>query len=270
MSSKKHPANRRQPAQPRRKTRPTPTKTVSGIPYWPARDPIGESGGVNLYGFVGNDGVDKYDILGNSASPSELKEGPCCCKVDEKLTTKVSDEQIGKCIKVKAVITRKYLHFSWNPLNAFGEYFTYQKEVEAPGELPFVRTRDHSTTSVSMEYSWKNEGDCPCISKLASAECMNSTITAQHKYTYNNGIISYQRPIPNVAIDEFYILTRSHGYRMTGGFNAGSITSFPITRQTLNLTDKTKALDVFVMVESTQTYHGVFTIKDGANIPPDE
>ena len=31
---------------------------------WPSRDPIEEGGGVNLYGFVGNDGVDKWDILG--------------------------------------------------------------------------------------------------------------------------------------------------------------------------------------------------------------
>jgi hypothetical protein len=64
LSNKTHPANRRQPAQPRRKIRPTPTKTVSGIPYWPARDPIGETGGENLYGFVGNDGVDRWDVLG--------------------------------------------------------------------------------------------------------------------------------------------------------------------------------------------------------------
>ena len=31
---------------------------------WPARDPIGEEGGVNLYGFVGNDGVDLADVFG--------------------------------------------------------------------------------------------------------------------------------------------------------------------------------------------------------------
>jgi len=30
---------------------------------WPSRDPIGERGGVNLYGFVGNDGVDGWDVL---------------------------------------------------------------------------------------------------------------------------------------------------------------------------------------------------------------
>jgi RHS repeat-associated protein len=31
---------------------------------WPSRDPIGESGGVNLYGFVGNNGVGRVDLLG--------------------------------------------------------------------------------------------------------------------------------------------------------------------------------------------------------------
>jgi RHS repeat-associated protein len=31
---------------------------------WPSRDPIGEVGGENLYGFAGNDGVDTVDFLG--------------------------------------------------------------------------------------------------------------------------------------------------------------------------------------------------------------
>jgi len=31
---------------------------------WPSRDPIEEAGGISLYGFVGNDGVNYYDLLG--------------------------------------------------------------------------------------------------------------------------------------------------------------------------------------------------------------
>ena len=31
---------------------------------WPSRDPIEEKGGMNLYGFVGNDGIDRFDLLG--------------------------------------------------------------------------------------------------------------------------------------------------------------------------------------------------------------
>jgi hypothetical protein len=33
---------------------------------WPSRDPIGEVGGTNLYGFVGNDGLNLWDLLGMS------------------------------------------------------------------------------------------------------------------------------------------------------------------------------------------------------------
>jgi phage tail tape-measure protein len=31
---------------------------------WPSRDPIEEKGGINLYGFVHNDGVNEIDLLG--------------------------------------------------------------------------------------------------------------------------------------------------------------------------------------------------------------
>jgi integrase/recombinase XerD len=49
---------------------------------WPSRDPIGETGGVNLYGFVGNNGVNYVDGLGhrivtddeNEAYRKQIKE----------------------------------------------------------------------------------------------------------------------------------------------------------------------------------------------------
>ena len=31
---------------------------------WPSRDPIEKEGGINLYGFVGNDGLNAWDLLG--------------------------------------------------------------------------------------------------------------------------------------------------------------------------------------------------------------
>ena len=46
-------------------------RTASGIPLWPSRDPIEESGGVNLYGFVGNDGVNRWDYLGQYSTIKE-------------------------------------------------------------------------------------------------------------------------------------------------------------------------------------------------------
>jgi len=43
---------------------------------WPSRDPIGERGGVNLYGFVGNDGVGNIDILGRIDAPEDNSPSP--------------------------------------------------------------------------------------------------------------------------------------------------------------------------------------------------
>ena len=48
---------------------------------WPSRDPIAERGGINLYGFVGNDGARRVDILGL------VEKSPCyfkvCIKIDQ-------------------------------------------------------------------------------------------------------------------------------------------------------------------------------------------
>jgi len=41
---------------------------------WASRDPIGERGGVNLYGFVGNSGIGKVDIHGLIVDLNRLKE----------------------------------------------------------------------------------------------------------------------------------------------------------------------------------------------------
>lgn len=51
---------------------------------WLNRDPIAENGGVNLYGFVGNDGVGKVDRLGLELPPS-----PPSPSIDEFKTRKM-------------------------------------------------------------------------------------------------------------------------------------------------------------------------------------
>ena len=48
----------------RRVASPTGTKSASGRAYFLNSDPIQEAGGLNLYGFCGNDGVNRFDVLG--------------------------------------------------------------------------------------------------------------------------------------------------------------------------------------------------------------
>ena len=47
---------------------------------WASRDPIAEEGGLNLYGFVGNEGIDRWDVLGlaESFSVTHVQNQPSC------------------------------------------------------------------------------------------------------------------------------------------------------------------------------------------------
>jgi len=68
--------NQSPPKEARRGNPSTITKLASGVRYygyryydpvtgrWPSRDPIGERGGINLYGMVGNNTVGNWDYLG--------------------------------------------------------------------------------------------------------------------------------------------------------------------------------------------------------------
>jgi hypothetical protein len=56
--------SRRQRPELRPKLRPTLTYFTPGMPHWPSRDPIGERGGLNLYGFVGNLAIGRIDMFG--------------------------------------------------------------------------------------------------------------------------------------------------------------------------------------------------------------
>jgi len=45
---------------------------------WPSRDPIEEEGGVNLYAFVRNDGLNKWDVLGEHSADDCEKDKKRC------------------------------------------------------------------------------------------------------------------------------------------------------------------------------------------------
>ena len=93
--------NRRRCPKPRRKSRPTPTIFTPGIPQWPSRDPIGENGGLNLYGFVGNDALDRADLFGLSTIPSDKDIQPAPFTDIAPLSSRCPPfNQDGKCTEV--------------------------------------------------------------------------------------------------------------------------------------------------------------------------
>lgn len=52
------------------------TITVSGRPFWPSRDPLGEQGGLNLYGFVENNPNGYIDFLGRDPINTQTTANP--------------------------------------------------------------------------------------------------------------------------------------------------------------------------------------------------
>jgi RHS repeat-associated protein len=85
---------------------------------WPSRDPIAEDGGINLYGFVGNDGVRNWDLLGLSwfgFGPGQFP-GPAPRPVDDlaslldlDLEALATLEAAGQAARITRPLTSKLL-----------------------------------------------------------------------------------------------------------------------------------------------------------------
>jgi|AOAMet2_C33A6_35_1029308.scaffolds.fasta_scaffold05642_1 hypothetical protein len=114
-----HPENPAQPPEPRQGNRLASTKLASGIPYWPSRDPIEEAGGINLYGFVGNEPIGKWDKLGlHGLSKCEKSHRECVknCPLDWKGNSASPDRKcVEKCDKIRKNC-RKNAIGNYNPL----------------------------------------------------------------------------------------------------------------------------------------------------------
>jgi RHS repeat-associated protein len=77
---------------------------------WPSRDPIGEKGGVNLYGLLGNNGIDRWDILGLMTpygwGPKEITIGGPFegIAINEKLRCDNKDERATSTLSADRII----------------------------------------------------------------------------------------------------------------------------------------------------------------------
>ena len=73
---------------------------------WPSRDPIEEQGGINLYGFVRNNGVNRWDLLGRYSLNPDATKGPDASEVTRienslERISKRMDELLGQIKDLK-------------------------------------------------------------------------------------------------------------------------------------------------------------------------
>ena len=75
---------------------------------WPSRDPVGERGGINLYAFAGNDGVNSWDILGNAACGIKVSQLNTDSNSNEKISIETSAKAsaLGECPQEANVVVK--------------------------------------------------------------------------------------------------------------------------------------------------------------------
>ena len=102
-------------------------ETVSGPPIWPSRDPIGERGGINLYGYVNGNPLNSLDPLGlcpceNGKVADDAGE---CCKESEMQTVTLFNW-------THAIIPHTFIQ---TPTRTVGFYPKWRDFPSAPGQV---------------------------------------------------------------------------------------------------------------------------------------
>jgi RHS repeat-associated protein len=132
---------------------------------WSSRDPIEEEGGVNLYGFVGNNGVIKWDFLGfadggffmfdfDGTGSEAIILYPCECDSDigryKNLSFTLANETLVQSYEVKDP-ANTLLSFVREKIVEMAE----KKLDELAGDSVWVKVKDKlkSTTSTIEKYS---------------------------------------------------------------------------------------------------------------------
>ena len=131
---------------------------------WPSRDPIGEEGGTNLYAFVGNDGVNWYDLHGSlrnnpNSGWEVVLDGWCvfdcdCWELDFDEETGITEQDRASCPKGQRVEAQMRLFF--RTANAKNNPKVTKEIINAETELINVILIQEQATAVC-------EASPPCL-----------------------------------------------------------------------------------------------------------
>jgi hypothetical protein len=183
----------------RRENRLALTIIASDHPLWPNRDPIEEEGGYNLYGFVGNDGVNSWDYLGlNKERDFLLTESNSLNSLKEEIlrlckSGKMSDQEIQ-------LLYNDYLTRSSVVSKLAADYFNKQL---------FYSNKDDQ--AVSSVYALQVHIICKCISTSSS-----QVKEIKHTGEYSVGKINNAFMIKNATAIE-------NSVDFAGGFSDGAL-----------------------------------------------
>jgi len=109
-------------------------RTASGRAKWPNRDPFGERGGLNLYGFVANNPVNWIDTDGRAIMPPMPPRMPPPDTVIQKCNRKIENDENDLVIGIAN--TRGHNYFGWPDPNGGTDGVGFRDPNGQDGDLP--------------------------------------------------------------------------------------------------------------------------------------
>lgn len=183
---------------------------------WPSRDPIEEEGGINLYGFVGNDGVGRIDDLGLAIAGVKILDFPGHNTDGYKYGYKLSGnarKTIAQQVELKTTLEccgSKFFEMD----SSYHEAFTFSEKGNAYDRHIKIFPKDITAGVVGQAYQNR-----PQKCKDSKSDII---FTSVHKFTvYENPQI---QPSPLVQLN---LQGESFGFSYLDSFNGtGPSTSY--------------------------------------------
>jgi len=201
---------------------------------WPSRDPIEEEGGVNLYGFVENNGTNKWDYLGmeSAEGASQHECGGDCCEYNGACTKlrdiPQDDDTICDCVTFNIIksIEKYVIPNKWKPWHQ--EIVNVENIIPDGASIP----EGLKMGEVVVRAGWKATKNCMCVQRRFE-ETGHTSIRLKYQADYGVGyrdqLLShpsiYELPLLATGIErstligrtttpqtEYYIGTRRHNH----------------------------------------------------------
>jgi hypothetical protein len=203
---------------------------------------------VNLYAFVGNDGLNQWDLLG--------LENQCCCQDNSKVCKAPTFEELKSCIKVYAKVFKRYYYF--NKGYKTREY----EEHNNPGKLPSWEA--NANYSSSLIYEWVQTKECECVQ--ANAAKFETIMTVVIQYTRKNETTYESASSHFKAPGEFRVLLYDNIQRWTASGSLGMGFQYASFQQVW-LSHSQKSVKAITKQNGKTMFTNVYTFEEGVNIP---